>query len=250
MIEDTQAIKAAIDIGSMKIKEVEHIARAAKLNSTSSEEIDEYPYGLKDPPTPYEQNNFSYDDVPATSRYMNEMMAPQESFQQQHHQSSSPPRDQDMSSQYNYPTPSREQLEQQQRQQQQQQQQSNAPFYSNNMQPAMYHHYQQNQSSNNAPDPPVEALQRLKELQDNAQFAEREANSAQDHVQALAIQYNDLRMQAERAEIIANEIRPKKKGFFKGGKKEAVSAQFYLLLLLYVKNILILINVLSIEERK
>ena len=76
-----------------------------------------------------------------------------------------------------------------------------------NYPPQQSHHNQQ-------PDPPIEAMQRLEELRHSARQVEIEATSAEDHLQALTIRYEDLRMQAERAEILKNEMKPKKKGFF------------------------------------
>lgn len=74
-------------------------------------------------------------------------------------------------------------------------------------------------------EPSSDEINRLNQMKMAAQQAENDATSAADHVQALEIQYGDLRDEADRAASLAHEkqkSKPKKKGLFKGknGKKE------------------------------
>ena len=103
------------------------------------------------------------------------------------------------------PEPRQQQQPQQQQQQQHQQQQQQ----------------QQYQSQQNGPsDDSMEMLQNLK---DAAEQAEKDARSATDHSQALALQFEDIRRDFDDINQVANEkqnAKFKKKGFLKGGKKE------------------------------
>ncbi len=92
------------------------------------------------------------------------------------------------------------------------------------MAPVNYYEQQVHQ----APVPPQksgpseESLRRLEELKIAAQKAEEDATSADDHAKALALQFEDIRAEAERANAIANDkqnAKPKKKkGLRRGGK--------------------------------
>ena len=73
--------------------------------------------------------------------------------------------------------------------------------------------------------PSDEAMIRLNELKREAESAEVDATSADDYVKALALQFEDIRQEAEKAYNLANEKQnepKKKKGFLGGGggKKE------------------------------
>ena len=183
---------------------MEDVAREAKNQSKSNAEESK----ARDPPTPYDQQFFSYEQ--ANSQMVDETMKSQVSMDV-------PP-----SSPKPYYDPS-----------------GKSPYQGNQSTPARSgrpqemppnvlpgdpgSYYPQQPQQQTLPDPPVEDMQKLDELKYQANQAERNAQLAADQARAYAIQYEDLRAQAERAEIILNEKKPKKKGFFKGGKREAVS---------------------------
>lgn len=196
-----------MELGALKIKELEDVAKEAKNKSKSNAEESK----TRDPPTPYDQQFFSYDQ--ANSQVMDEAMKSQVSLDVP---PSSPRPYYDPSGtapyQGNQATPARSGRPQE------------IPPMPPNVPPAdPGSYYPQQPQQQTLPDPPVEDMQKLEELKYQANQADRNATSAADHARAYAIQYEDLRAQAERAEIILNEKKPKKKGFFKGGKREAVS---------------------------
>lgn len=201
LLDETEAIKSALDLGHTKIKEVEEIAKCANLKSSGNESP-----GSRDPPTPYDQNFFNYDN--ADSMQMNELMTSKQSIDTFPVREPSSPK-QMSAIPSNEPTPNRPIPRQM----------PPMPPGAHSLQPPIY------QQQTAPPDPPVAALQRLEELKYHAQQADREATNAEDHARALGLQYEDLRAQAERAEITLNEKKPRKKGFFKGGKREAVSSK-------------------------
>jgi hypothetical protein len=212
LISDLDTIKGTIQAGSKKIRELEDTAKEAKSKPPAT------PLS-RDPPTPYDQGFFDYEN--ADSVKMNDLVNTQPSLDSVTTSKTSPPRHNHPPT-MNEPTPNRPYPPQQMPplppadpntyQQQQTRQQ-------------MY--LQQEQQQHPPPDPPVEAMQRLQEYKYQSEQANRNATSAQDHARALAIQYEDLRAQAGRAEIVLNEKKPKKKGFFGGGKREAVSWQSF-----------------------
>lgn len=86
------------------------------------------------------------------------------------------------------------------------------------------------ETSSHRPSKPEEAtvteeeMQKLAALKGAAEQAENDARYASDHANALALQFEDIRNDADGANAIANEkqnTKPKKKGIFKGsaGKK-------------------------------
>lgn len=206
LIEETEALKATIEFGKFRVQEIQHIA---KTKQTSQQQSKSETSTSIDPPTAYEHDLFSYDkpNVVYTDDF------------KQSHTSASTPQRQETPQYDNFITSATIQTPQIH--------ETTLDHQNNQAGPSSYQHYHSQQQ--NEPDPTVEAMQRLEQLKYNAAKAEREATSAQDHARALAIQYEDLRMQAERAEITANEKKPKKKGIFKGGKKEAVSFFLYFL---------------------
>lgn len=83
---------------------------------------------------------------------------------------------------------------------------------------AMYTQPEQQEPSG----PSDEALRNLENMKAEAESARREAMSADDHVKALAIQFEDVRADARQAELAASEkqnAKSKKKGLLGGGKK-------------------------------
>jgi len=198
LLDETEAIKSALDLGNVKIKEVEEIAKRANIKSPSNDSAS------RDPPTPYDQNFFNYDK--ADSGSMNDFMVSNVSMDGPSAQE--PPTQQMDVMLSNQPTPNRSSKPRQ-----------IPPIHPGaptSMQPPMYH-----QQQTAPPDPPAEAFQRLEELKYHAEESDRQATNAEDHARALAIQYEDLRSQAEKAELLLNEMKPKKKGFLRGGKREA-----------------------------
>merc|ERR1711971_553351 len=74
---------------------------------------------------------------------------------------------------------------------------------------------QQQQPQQQSNEPSSDEIDRLNQMKMAAQQAENDATSAADHVQALEIQYGDLRDEADRAASLAHEkqsSKPKKKG--------------------------------------
>ena len=65
-----------------------------------------------------------------------------------------------------------------------------------------------------------EALRKLEQLKQEAERAEAEAMSADDHAQALGVRFEDVKAEAEDANALVNEknnAKKKKKGFLRGG---------------------------------
>ena len=206
LLEDAAATQKAIELGALKIKELEGVAREAKKKNSPRKKGEDSK--SPDPPTPYDQGFFSYDQT--DSGRMNDMLKSHNSIdmpttspapnynpylgnQATHAQSTGPP-------QQMPPMP------------------PNDPPAS----PRIHSHPSQQQGTSLQHDPPVEDFQKLEELKLKADQVARNADSAADEAHALAVQYEDLRAQAERAEILFNEKKPRKKGLF-GGKREAVS---------------------------
>ena len=80
-------------------------------------------------------------------------------------------------------------------------------------------HQQQHQQQSGPPD---QALQLLANLKDAAEQAEKDAQSATDHAQALALQVEDILREYEQANDTASKMqnsKPKKKGFMRGKKE-------------------------------
>lgn len=219
LLEEAATTKKTIEDGALKIKQLEDIAREAKMKSkmASPPKIDQS--ASRDPPTPYDQGFFNY--AKADSGSMNDFLKSQQSMEPP----PSPAPHSYNTGQYqgNQPTPARNAGRSQQM----------PPMPPNDppTNPSMYYPQQQQQQHHQQralPDPPVDHIQKLEDLKYQAGQAERNAASAADQARAFAIQYEDLRAQAERAEIILNEMKPRKKGFFSGGKREAVSVIVFL----------------------
>jgi hypothetical protein len=205
LILETEEVKTAIEFGSRKIKEVEGIAKNARDAKRDSPTHTAQSNKSKDPPTPYDQGFFTYDNVVDDSNMHVHNDTVRANYNYQQPFPTSPSR-QPPASSHNQTTPNRAYPP--------------SPPTSHpttNMQPPMYQ-----QSNMASSDPPVEAMQRLEEMNHQAEQVERQVDSAQENLRALAIQYEDLRGQAEQAEILLAGKKPIKKGLF-GGKKEAVS---------------------------
>eukprot|EP00979_Chaetoceros_neogracilis_P001695 scaffold305_cov267-Chaetoceros_neogracile.AAC.12 len=192
LIIETYAMKEALDIGAHTIHTAEASVRGVHTRGTSHVDVD--PPTVNNPMV----NPFG-DAVSVLTEHHNQHYvghSVQEEPPASYHDQSAP-------------SASMHQVEPQQHQPQQQQPQQHQP--------------QQQQPHQS--EPPDQALQMMANLKDAAEQAEKDAQSANDHTQALSLQVEDIRREFEQLNDNASKMqssKPKKKGFLKGkgGKKE------------------------------